>query len=150
MPGDPSLDLQAAIRARLLACADLVAIIPARNLMIAPDSYPERKPPYILAGEGQTVYRRWDATVYQTLHVWTDTTSIGSIGQFSEPGLVRAKTVCGLIVDALRVDAQRDGVLTLDNFICLDLRVENVRHLYDPNTYLNHSVLSVAGIMREK
>jgi hypothetical protein len=138
MPGfDPSLDLQKAIRARLLASVDLMALIPADNVLDT-NGRPERVP-CILIGEGQNVYRRWDVTTYATLHVW-----------FQEPGLVQAKTAAGLIVDALRVDAQRDGVLTLDHFVCHDLRVTDTRYLRDPHGSYSHAVMNAAGIVRAK
>lgn len=134
---DPSLDLQKAIRTRLLASTELMALIPADNVLDT-NGRPERIP-CIHIGEGQTVYRRWDATAYATLHVW-----------FEEPGLFRAKTATGLIVDALRVDAQRDGVLTLDHFVCYDLRGTDTRYLRDPHGSYSHVVINAAGIVRAK
>src|SRR5258708_40112903 len=102
---EPSLDLQKAIRARLLASADLMALVPADNVLDV-TGRPERVP-CINIGEGQTVYRRFDSTSYATLHVWAQ-----------EPGLVTAKAIVSAIVPALRVDAQIEGVLILDNFVC--------------------------------
>src|ERR1700712_5438987 len=104
MPAEPSLELQKAIRARLLASADLMALIPADHVLDV-TGRPERMPD-VQIGEGQTVYRRFDCTSYATLHIWVQ-----------EPGLVIAKAIVGPILQALTVDAQRDGVLVLDNFI---------------------------------
>ncbi|QOZ26166.1 DUF3168 domain-containing protein [Bradyrhizobium sp. CCBAU 51753] len=134
---DPSLDLQKAIRARLLASADLMAMIPADNVLDV-TGRPERMPSVII-GEGQTVYRRWDATTYTTLHVW-----------LQEPGLVQAKAAAGLIVDAVRVDAQRDGALALDHFTVLDMRASDTRFLRDPHGSFSHAVITVAAIVKER
>lgn len=132
---DPSLDLQKAIRSRLLASADLMALIPADNVMDV-TGRPERMPAAII-GEGQTVYRRFDATVHTTLHVW-----------FQEPGLAQSKTAAGAIVLALRVDAQRDGALALDHFTCHDMRVADTRYLRDPHGSFSHAVINVAAIVK--
>jgi hypothetical protein len=138
MPGfEPSLDLQKAIRARLLASADLMALLPADNVLDV-TGRPERMPAVII-GEGQTVYRRFDATVHTTLHVW-----------FQEAGLVQSKAAAGAIVPALRVDAQRDGVLALDNFACHDMGVTDTRHLRDPHGSFSHAVINITAIVKAK
>jgi hypothetical protein len=134
---EPSLDLQKAIRARLLASADLMALVPADNILDA-TGRPERNP-CVNIGEGQTVYRRFDSTTYATLHVWVQ-----------EPGLIGAKAIASAIIPALRVDAQIDGVLALDNFVCHDLEVTETRFLRDPHGSYSHGVLTVAGIMKAK
>ncbi|MGY3575284.1 DUF3168 domain-containing protein [Bradyrhizobium sp. USDA 4504] len=132
---DPSLDLQKAVRARLLASAGLMAMIPADNVLDV-TGRPERMPSVII-GEGQTVYRRWDATVHTTLHAW-----------FQEPGLVLAKQAAGLIVDAMRVDVQRDGAVSLDHFTVLDMRASDTRFLRDPHGSFSHAVINVAAIVK--
>jgi hypothetical protein len=55
---EPSLDLQKGIRARLLASADLMALVPADNVLDS-TGRPERMPA-VGIGEGQTVYRRFN------------------------------------------------------------------------------------------
>ncbi|WP_375763079.1 DUF3168 domain-containing protein [Bradyrhizobium sp. Pha-3] len=138
MPGfDPSFELQVVIRGRLLARPDLMAMISADNVMDL-TGRPERLPSVII-GEGQTLYQRFTATVHTTLHVW-----------FQEPGLDQAKTAAGLIVDALRVDAQRDGSLTLDHFTVLDMRVSDTRFLRDPHGSFSHALINVAAIVKER
>jgi hypothetical protein len=134
---EPSLDLQKAIRARLLASGDLMALVPADNVLDV-TGRPERVP-CVNIGEGQTVYRRFDSTTYATLHVWVQ-----------EPGLIGAKAIVGAIVPAMTVDAQIDGVLHLDNFICHDLRVAQTRFMRDPHGSYSHGVVTVAGIMKAK
>jgi hypothetical protein len=132
---EPSLDLQKAIRARLLASADLMALVPADNVMDA-TGRPERMPG-INIGEGQTVYRRFDSTTYATLHVWEQ-----------EAGLTGSKAIASAIVAALHVDAQTDGVLVLDNFVCHDLRVSGTHFLRDPHGSFSHGVVTVAGVIK--
>ncbi|UVO33795.1 DUF3168 domain-containing protein [Bradyrhizobium arachidis] len=110
---EPSFDLQKAIRARLIASAELIALVPPDNILDA-NGRPERIP-CVQIGEGQTIFRRWDLTTNATLHVW-----------FQEPGLIQCKQAVGAIVEALRVDAQISGVLVLDNFTCHDMMVTPV------------------------
>jgi hypothetical protein len=132
---EPSLELQKAIRQRLLASADLMALVPADNL-IDVNARPERMPSVII-GESQTLYRRFDSTTYATLHVW-----------FQEPGLTKVKTATSAIVQALRIDAQIEGVLMLDSFICHNLAVTQTRYMRDPIGSYSHAVITVAGIMQ--
>jgi hypothetical protein len=132
---DPSLELQKAIRARLLASADLMALVPADNILDV-TGRPERDP-CVIIGEGQTVFRRFDSTTNATLHIWVQ-----------EAGLTGAKAIASAIVPALRVDAQIEGVLILDSFICHDLAVTQTRFMRDPLGDYSHSVISVAGIMK--
>lgn len=134
---EPSLDLQKAIRARLLASADLMALVPADRVLDS-TGRPELMP-CVGIGEGQTVYRRFDSTTYATLHVW-----------MQEPGLTGSKATASAVVAALTVDAQSDGVLTLDNFVCHDLRVTQTQFLRDPHGSYSHGVVTVAGIMKAK
>src|SRR5258708_1493081 len=107
---EPSLDLQPVIRARLLASADLMALVPADNILDV-TGRPERMPAVII-GEGQTVFSRFMSTAHLTIHIW-----------FQEPGLVTAKSAASAIVQALHVDAQMEGVLILDNFTVHDMHV---------------------------
>jgi hypothetical protein len=132
---DPSLVLQKAIRTRLLASDDVMDLVPADNVLDV-TGRPERMP-CINIGEGQTVFRRFDATAYADIHVWAE-----------ENGLVTAKLIADAIVDAVSVDAQIDGVLHLDGFVCHDLSVDRTRYLRDPHGPFSHAVLSVAAIMQ--
>jgi hypothetical protein len=134
---EPSLDLQKGIRARLVASADLMALIPPDSVLDS-TGRPELMP-CVGIGDGQTVYRRFDSTTYATLHVW-----------MQETGLTGSKAIASAIVAALRVDAQIDGVLTLDDFICHDLRVTQTQFLRDPHGSYSHGVVTVAGIMKAK
>lgn len=131
---DPSLSLQKAIRERLTGSPELMGLVQADHVMDA-NGRPEIMPA-IYIGEGQTVFRRWDATTHATLHVW-----------FQEPGLVQCKQAVNAIVEAVRVDAQVSGVLVLDHFTCHDLMVTQTRYLRDPHGSFSHGIVSVAGIV---
>jgi uncharacterized protein DUF3168 len=135
MTFEPSLELQKAIRARLLASEELMALVPPDNILDA-NGRPERVP-CVNIGEAQTVFRRFDSTSYATLHVW-----------FQEPGLVNAKAAVSAIVHAVRVDAQIDGVLNLDSFAVLDLAATQTRFMRDPHGSYSHGIVTVAGIMK--
>jgi hypothetical protein len=65
---DPSLCLQKAIRDRLTASVELMALIPADNILDT-STRPERSP-LIQIDEGQTVFKRFSATSYATCHIW--------------------------------------------------------------------------------
>ncbi|OKO88054.1 hypothetical protein AC629_10925 [Bradyrhizobium sp. NAS80.1] len=131
---DPSLALQKAIRARLIASPELMALVPADHVIDA-NGRPEIMPA-VYIGEGQSILRRWDATSYTTLHVW-----------FAEPGLVRCKEAVSAIVAALRIDAQVDGVLPIDGFTVHDMQATQTRYLRDPHGPFSHGIVSVAAIV---
>jgi hypothetical protein len=132
---EPSLDLQKGIRARLLASADLMALVPADSVL---DSTGRSElMPCVGIGEGETVYKRFNSTAHATLHVWVQ-----------EPGLTTSKQIASAIVAALKVDAQIEGVLILDNFVCLDLQVTQTRFMRDPHGSYSHGIVTVAGIMK--
>lgn len=136
MRHDPSLALQKAIRQRLIASADVLALIPAGNILDT-SGRPEVVPA-ILLGEGQTVLRRFNSTSYATIHIW-----------MSEPGLVQAKELGSAIVGALTFDAEVErAVLHLDGFDCHDLSVMNIQYMRDPHGPYSHGIVTVAGIMK--
>lgn len=132
---DPSAALQKAIRARLIASLELMALVQADHVMDA-NGRPEIMPA-VYIGEGQTIFRRWDATSHATLHVW-----------FAEPGLVQCKEAVSAIVGALRIDAQGDGVLPIDGFTVHDMQATQTRYLRDPHGSFSHGVVTVAAIVK--
>jgi hypothetical protein len=134
---DPSLALQKAIRQRLIASPELMALVQAEHVIDA-NGRPEIMPA-IYIGEGQTIFRRWDATTHATLHVW-----------FQEPGLVQCKEAVSAIVAALRVDAQADGVLLIDGFTVHDMLTTQTRYLRDPHGSYSHGIVSVAAIVQAR
>lgn len=134
---DPSLALQAFIRARLIGSTDLLALIPAGNI-IDTNGRPEVVPA-ILIGEGQTVGRRFSSTTFATLHVW-----------MAENGLTAAKTVAGIIGDVLLVDAQAGGAVTVEGFTVHDMRVTQTQFMRDPHATYSHAVVTVAAIVQAR
>ena len=134
---DPSPDLQKAIYSRLTASADLTALVPIANVS-GSNSRPEVMP-CVNIGEGSTTFRRFDATSYATIHTW-----------FAEPGYDNAKAAASAIVDVLRVDAQIEGVLMLDDFVVHDMQVTRTQFMRDIHAEYSHAVLSVAAIVKAK
>lgn len=135
-PFDPSLELQAVIRQRLLASPDLMVMIPADNVRDVtgrPAVFP-----CVLLGEAQTVPQRFSATVHHTLHVWHE-----------ENALVKAKQAAGLIAAALHLDAQMEGVIRTNHFTVLDMRVTNSQCMRDPHGPFSHAVITVTAIVKE-
>jgi len=112
-----------------------MALVPADHVLDA-NGRPEIMPA-IYIGEGQTVFRRFDATSYATLHVW-----------FQEPGLVQCKQAVPAIVAALRIDAQISGVIRIDGFTVHDMQASQTRYLRDPHGSFSHGVVSVAAIVK--
>ena len=132
---DPSLALQKAIRTRLIASPELMALIQADHVMDA-NGRPEIMPA-IYIGEGQTLFRRWDATSHATLHVL-----------FQGPGLLHCKEAVSAIVAAMRIDAQADGVLPIDGFTVHDMQATQTRYLRDPHGSFSHGIVTVAAIVK--
>lgn len=132
---DPSLALQKAIRSRLIASPELMALVQAEHVLDA-NGRPEITPAVYL-GEAQTTFRRWDATTYATLHVW-----------FAEPGLVQCKEAVSAVVAALRIDAQVNGVLPIDDFTVHDMQATQTRYMRDPHGSFSHGVVTVAAIVK--
>ncbi|WP_426615716.1 DUF3168 domain-containing protein [Bradyrhizobium sp. McL0616] len=132
---DPSLALQKAMRSRLVASPELMALVQAEHVLDA-NGRPEIMPA-VYIGEGQTLFGRWDATSHATLHVW-----------FAEPGLVQCKGAVSAIVAALRIDAQADGVLRIDGFTVHDMQATQTRYLRDPHGSYSHGIVSVAAIVK--
>ena len=126
---EPSLDLQKAVRNRLVAASAVTSIIPAtaivdRNATPALDHS-------IVIGEAMTgpddgLARTRHSVVFD-LHVWR-----------KEPGLAGVKQVVGAIRDALN-----DGPLILDHHHVAGLRIASTRFLRDPGGLHSHAVLSL-------
>ncbi len=126
---EPSLALQAAIRARLVGASAITSVIPAtaivdRNATPALDQS-------IVIGEAITGpddgLARHRHMIVADVHVWR-----------KEPGLAGSKQVAGAIRDALN-----DGPLTVTGFHVADLRIASSRFLRDPGGVHSHAVLSL-------
>ena len=132
---EPSLVLQTAVRARLVASSALVALVPADNVRDAngvPAIFPR-----IVIGEGMTspagdiARRRHDA--FLDLHIWV-----------AESGLVTSKQIAAAIRAAL-VDARWD----LSGLEVADLYVASSRFMRDPDGLHSHGIISLTAIVKE-
>lgn len=132
---EPSYEIQKVIRSRLLASPELMALVSGDNILDA-TGRPERIP-CVNIGQGQTVFRRFDATSYADLHIWNQ-----------ELGLTGCKAIASAMIAALLVDAQVNGTLRLDNFICHDMRVTGTRYLRDPHGSYSHGIVTTAAIVK--
>lgn len=126
---EPSLALQAAIRARLVASSALTNLVPATSILDR-NSRPELDTAIII-GEGMTIpddglSRRRHET-FADLHIWR-----------KEPGLVGSKQIAGAIRQALS-----DGPLAVTGFHVADLRIASTRFMRDPNGTHSHGVFSL-------
>lgn len=132
---EPSLPLQAAIRARLVASTAVTSIISAtaivdRNATPALDNS-------IVIGEATTGpddgIARTRHMVVADLHIWR-----------KEAGTVGSKQVAGAIRAALI-----DGPLSVAGYHVADLRIASTRFLRDPNGTHSHGVLSLEARLVE-
>ncbi len=132
---EPSLELQKAIRARLVASTAVTTLVPAASILDRnglPATFPS-----ILIGEGQTVpgglISRTQHQVYLDLHIWV-----------KETGLVTSKQVAGAIRNALT-----DTRWTVTGLHIADLHVSGSRFLRDPGGLYSHGVISLSAIAVE-
>lgn len=132
---EPSLELQKAIRVRLVASSALTSLVPAANIVDrngTPAAFPS-----ILLGEGQTVaggdIARRRHEVFVDLHIWQ-----------KETGLVFSKQVAGAIREALA-----DTRWTATGLHVADLRVTSSRFMRDPNGIHSHGVISLTALVSE-
>jgi len=133
---EPSVAVQAALHARLIADPAVTALVPAENISdrsTAPNVFPS-----IIIGEAVTLYSdRYDSfheSVSATLHVWTE-----------EPGLVQAKLIAGAIRTALR-----EAPWTVAGHVCHGITMSSGRFLRDPDGEHGHAVLHVDAILQER
>ena len=132
---EPSLALQLAIRARLVASSAVIALVPATSIRDAngiPSVFP-----CILLGEGQTVpggnIARTSHEVFADLHIWQ-----------KESSLAFSKSVAGAIRAALT-----DSRWNVPGLHVADLHVTSSRFLRDPGGQHSHAVLSLSAIVLE-
>lgn len=131
---EPTLALQTAIRARLLATPALIAFVPAEHIR-AGSTRPD-KTPCIIMSDGQTVLHGHDYTsqraawVYLDIHVWT-----------LDQGTAAAKEITFAVQSALDKPMTMAGA-SLDHF-----RVSRTTFPRDPNPQYGHGVLSVEALV---
>lgn len=126
---EPSLDLQKALRARLVAASTVTMLVPATSILDR-NSRPEVFP-CILIGEGQTIpdegLARARHQVFSDLHIWK-----------TEPGLAGCKQIVGAIRNALA-----DTVWALDHHHVADLFIADSRFIRDPDGTHSHGMITV-------
>lgn len=131
---DPSLDLQIAVRRRLIASSALVALVPADSIFDR-NTRPEALPS-IMIGESQTVpddgLARDRHRVSLTLHTWTD-----------GPGTESVKRIAGVIRNALA-----DGPVSLDHHHVADLLIAETNVVRDPSG-ISHGVMTLQARLQE-
>ena len=129
------LAVQKAIRARLVASAEVTVLVPAASIL---DRHARPAPrPGIIIGDAQTVrdegLDRRRVRVFHDLHVWT-----------REPSTEVGKRIMGAVAVALR------GRLDLgDGLHCADCRVTGTRVMRDPDGETTHGVLGVEALALE-
>lgn len=131
------LDVQKAIRARLISNTAVAALVPPAHVLDvnqrpAPD-------PAIILGDSQAVdegtsLRRAHTRVYHTLHVWK-----------REPSLEGVKTICGRIRTAML----GERLALPAGLHCADLLVSSMRFLRDPDGEHSHGVVVVEVLVAE-
>lgn len=133
----PELEVQKAIRARLVSNQTVIALVPATHVL---DTNQRPAPmPSIILGESQSVdegtsLKRSHTRIYHTLHLWA-----------REPSLERSKAIGGAIAAAMRA-----GRLALPQGLhCADLRVAGQRFMRDPDGEHSHGVLTVEILVTE-
>lgn len=131
------IEVQKAIRARLVASPAVTALVPATGIV---DSHQRPAPrPGIVLGESQlrdegTSLQRRHTRVWHTLHIWK-----------REPSLEGVKAISAAVRGALR-----DNRLSLGGGYHLgDLRVSDGRSMRDPDGETSHAVLTVECLVVE-
>jgi hypothetical protein len=135
---DPSLAVQKAIRARLVATAAVTALVPAASIL---DTNQRPAPvPSIVIGEMQVVdeevtLQRDTVRVYATLHLWK-----------REPSLAGVKEIAG----AVRWAIGRVSPLDLDSadFVCCDCRIDGARFMRDQDGETSHGVMTINALIQ--
>lgn len=132
---EPSLELQKAIRLRLVAATAITTLVPVANIVDrngTPAAFPS-----ILLGEGQTVpggdIARMRHEVFVDLHIWQ-----------KETGLVFSKQVAGAIREVLT-----DTRWTATGLHVADLRIASSRFMRDPNGIYSHGLISLTALVSE-
>jgi hypothetical protein len=119
----------------LLDSDGVMELVPADNVIDTtkrPDLFPR-----VNISMGQTVFERFFCTCHVDLHLWV-----------REEGAVIAMRLTDSVIEAISIDAQIDGVLRLESFVCHDLSVEQARYVPDPDGSISHAVVSATAIVK--
>lgn len=132
---EPSLAMQAAIRARLVASPAVVALVPAASIL---DKHARPVPdPSIIIGEGQTVpdagLARTRHQCFFDLHIWK-----------KEASLVGAKQIAGAVRDALA-----PSFWSVPGLHVADLLVSSSRFIRDPDGQHSHGIVTLQALVME-
>lgn len=136
---DPSLALQAMIRALLSADAATIALVPATNILDR-NHRPEQFPAIII-GEGQAIFAdnvqdSYHDQAFVDLHIWAQ-----------EIGFETGKSIAGAVKSALQ-----NGPWAIDGYRAINVRTVSARYLRDPELGvgpISHVVLTVEAIVIE-
>ena len=133
---EPSLDLQKAIRGRLIETSAVTSLVPAVHILDR-NGRPEVFP-CVLIGEGETMpdygLARTRHQTFADLHLWK-----------TEAGLVGVKEIAGAIRKALS-----DTILQTDHFYVADIYITQSRFLRDPDGVHSHGIVAVAARLVER
>lgn len=132
---EPSLALQKALRARLVASSDLTALVPAENVIDATNR-PLRFP-CIKLGEGVSAF----AAPYVRYH---DKASLDVHVYVQEEGLMISKEIVGAIVKAIRGTFPNSAEYRFFSVI-----PTGSRFMRDPSGQHSHAVLSIEALLQE-
>lgn len=131
------LEVQKALRARLVASEAVLALVPASNIL---DTNQRPAPrPAIILGESQSVdtgtsIQRTHTRIYHTMHLWA-----------REPSLERSKAIAG----AVRSEMRKGRLALPEGLHCADLMVTGARFMRDPDGEHSHGVVTLEILVSE-
>jgi hypothetical protein len=129
---DPALTLQKAIRDKLLASSDVVALVGQRIYDRIPND-PDY--PYISIGPAQTFAEDAECIegfeVFQQIDIWSQ-----------KPGFPEEKEIAG----AARVAIHRVD-LSLDGFVLVEIEHRVTRHMRDPDGLTSHGAIEFRAMI---
>lgn len=130
---EPSLALQLAVHGRLLACPELIAMVPATSILDR-HARPEGDA-MIIIGTGSTVYaddyRTFADQAYLDVHVWT-----------RETDFRQSKAIAHLVREALRRAPWSAGPSYMVHGASID-----ARFVRDPGGEFSHAIVGISATM---
>lgn len=130
---EPTLALQKAIRAKLIADGTVTGLVGANSIFdgrTRPDDFP-----CVIIGDGQSVleritYTRKHARLYLDAHVWTN-----------EAGLHDVKTIAGAVSNALALAPE------IEEHKLIDFLISGTQFLRDPAKEYGHAVIKIEALV---
>lgn len=131
---EASLELQKAIRTRVVNNPAVIALVPATSIFDR-STRPE-KFPCVIVGDAQTVLEpitlsRSHVRIFSDIHIWTN-----------EDSLIDVKVIAGQVQRALAAKPAVAG------FHLVDWLIRGVRLLRDPGSF-GHAVVTVEALVNE-